>query len=84
MNMSTLSNKQEETFHETISVVVFRDPNTDTQTREVGWNKYITITEQLYRMHVLYNSSECPSGTIRQLWDFLPESQVDSVYIEEE
>ena len=32
-------------------VVVFRGQNEDTQTREVGLNKYITI----YRIQVLYN-----------------------------
>ena len=37
-------------------VVVFRGQNEDMQTREVGWNKYITITEQIYRIQVLYNS----------------------------
>ena len=37
-------------------VVVFRGQTKDSQTREVGWNKYITITEQIYRIKVLYNS----------------------------
>ena len=37
------------------SIVVFGGQNEDTQTREVGWNKYIKITEQIYRIQVLYN-----------------------------
>ena len=36
------------------SIVVFRGQNENTQTREVGWNKY--VTEQIYRIQVLYNS----------------------------
>ena len=36
--------------------MVFIGQNEGTQTREVGWNKYITITEQIYRIQVLYNS----------------------------
>ena len=39
-----------------IIVLVFRGQNEDRQTREAGWNKYITITEQIYRIQVLYNS----------------------------
>ena len=34
----------------------FISQNEDTQTREVGWNKYVTITEQICRIQVLYNS----------------------------
>ena len=40
-------------FQVPLLVVVLRNQNEDTQTREVGWNKYITITEQIYRMNVL-------------------------------
>ena len=54
-------------FHD---VEMFWDQNEDTQTREVGWNKYITITEQIYKIQVLYHSKECPSGTVRQLGDY--------------
>ena len=39
-----------------VSVVILRGQNEDTQTREVGGNEYITITEQIYRIQVLYNS----------------------------
>ena len=63
--------------------VFFRDENEDTQRREVGWNKYINVTEQIYRIQELYNSKECPSGTVRQLEGSLPECQVQSVYIVE-
>ena len=39
-----------------ITVVVLMGQNEDAQTREVGCNKYITITERIYRIQVLYNS----------------------------
>ena len=35
---------------------MFKGQNEDTQTREVGWNKYITVTEQIYRIQMSYNS----------------------------
>ena len=38
------------------SAVAFSGQNEDTQTREVGWNKYVKITGQIYRIEVLYNS----------------------------
>ena len=31
---------------------MFRGQNEDTQTRELGWNKYITITEEIYKIQV--------------------------------
>ena len=37
-------------------VVMFRRQNEDTQTREGDWNKFITITEQIFRKQELYNS----------------------------
>ena len=62
------------------TVLVFRGQNEDTQTREVGWNKYITITEQIYKIQVLLQLL----GTVRQLGGYLPKCQVESIYIEEE
>ena len=38
---------------------MFRGQNEDMETRDVGWNKYITITEQIYRMYI--------QGVIQQL-----------------
>ena len=45
--------------------MVFRGQNEDMQTKEVGWNRNITKTEQIYRIQVLYNSYKCPPGTVR-------------------
>ena len=35
---------------------MFKGQNEDTQSRDVGWNKYITITEQIYRIQVCYTT----------------------------
>ena len=59
-----------------VAIEEFRGQNEDTKTREVGWNKCITITEQIYRIQVLYNCLKCSSGTVRQLGGYRYSSNV--------